>query len=122
MQFEEALKLMREGAKITHPIFEDDEYFEGCYIGLPSYYDDNGNLVEDTFEQQKQRGMSIVKMKGDRQHPDMGNMGGGIDSMCYPGTFIIKEEFMKPSCKHGNMPQLNLFLVMSVEWKIWEKK
>lgn len=105
MIFEDALKLMREGKKITHPHFESDVYFQACYVGF----------TEETFETKKSRGMSIVKMKGDNQHEDMGS--GNLDSMLYTGTLILKP--LPEKCKHGFMPQINLFLIMSDDWKIY---
>ncbi len=103
MIFEEALKALREGKKIRSPFFEDDEYLMGCYIGLPDYYDDNGILIQESFEDRKSRGLSIVKMKGDRQHNDM-----------VP---------FRQSCRNPELhiyPQLNLFLVMREDWEIIE--
>lgn len=102
MKFEEALNLMRSGAKITHPCFEEDIYFMACRVSC---------MGEDL-------GASIVKMKGEHQHPDM--IAGSIDDMFYPGTFIPKEEVFEKPCKHGRKPQLDLFLVMSDEWSIYE--
>lgn len=61
MILEEALKLMREGKKIRHPLFEDDEYLMGCYVTIPGM----------SYEDAKRNGISVVKMKGDCQHPDM---------------------------------------------------
>lgn len=101
MKFEEALAQMRLGAKITNPYLEDDVYFQACRISL---------MGEDF-------GVSIVKMKGDFKHPDMGC--GSIDDMLYPGTFILKEEIFK-TCKHGYLPQLDLLLVMNEDWCLYE--
>ena len=115
MKFEDALREMRMGAKITHKYLGEDVYLMGCYRGFPSFYDDNGNLVEETFEQKKERGMSIIKMKGEYAHEDMGM--GIIDDMVHPGTLIIKEKYLQPPCKHGNFPMLNLLLIMSDAWE-----
>lgn len=107
MKFEEALSAMRVGAKITHPRhFESDVYFQACKIGLM--------FSETPIEDQS---LSIVKMKGEYIHEDMG-MGDSIDNMVYPGTMLIKEKYLEKPCKHGNFPQLNLLLIMSDEWEI----
>lgn len=92
MKFEDALARMRAGAHITHPIFDDegDVYFIACKSGLPGM-------------PKKKYWLSMVKMKGDAQHPDM--LGG---------------EFSEKPCKHGNHPQLNLNLIMSEDWQVWE--
>jgi len=82
MKFEEALDALRYGAKIRHPSFDDDVYFMGCYVSLIG--------VKESFEETKARGMSIVKMKGDKQHPEM----------------------LGPT-----VPTLNLFLVMADNWE-----
>lgn len=63
MKFENALQQLRQGKKIRHPIFPDNEYLMGCYVSLI--------FSDETFEEKKARGMSIVKMKGDKEHPDM---------------------------------------------------
>ncbi len=106
MKFEDALAQMRLGAKITHPTLDNDVYFQACRIGL---------MFHDTPKEQCP--ISIVKMKGNRQHPDMGT-GGSIDDMLHPGTLIFKDEVFERPCKHGYFPQLNLFLVMSEDWEI----
>lgn len=94
MKFEEALKQMREGKKIRHPSFEDDIYFQACFVSLVG--------LEEALEEKKARSMSIVKMKGDRQHPDM------------QPTF---KECMNP-CKHGSTPQISIFLLMADNWDV----
>lgn len=88
MKFEEALTKMREGSKITHPSFEEDVYLQACRVGI--IFDSN---FKETWP------ISIVKMKGDRQHEDM--------------MPIHRER-----CIHGLTPQLNLFLVMSEDWEV----
>jgi len=100
MKFEDALSAMRKGAKIRSPFFESDEYLMACYVSMK--FD-----PEETFEKAKERGMSIVKMKGDRQHPDMGS--GDMDR--------IPKDFLNP-CKHGYFPQINLLLLMRDDWEI----
>jgi hypothetical protein len=103
MNFESALVQLKLGKKITHPSFDEEIYFMGCYISIL------GTKLPDIY---------IIKMKGDYQHEDMGS--GTIDDMLYPGTLIIKDEVFEPPCKHGTHPQLDLFLVMSDEWQVIE--
>jgi hypothetical protein len=105
MIFEEALKLLREGKKIRHPTFEDDVYLSGCYLTLKTIIDDDGNELADSLEDAKERGMSIVLMKGDRQHKDMMHQN-------FPSE--------QPCCnpKLHSFPQLNLFLIMSDDWEV----
>jgi hypothetical protein len=107
MKFEEALTLMRQGKKITHSSLGENVYFQACRIGF---------MFDET--PLEERPISIVKMFGDRQHPDMGT-AGSIDDMLYPGTLIVKPEVFKEPCKHGHFPQLNLFLVMADDWEEW---
>ncbi len=99
MKFEEAITLMREGKKIAHQSLGENVYLQACRVGLM--------FDETPFED---RPISIVKMLGDRQHPDMGTMGP--DDICFPGTMMVRSEVLKEPCKHGNHPQLNLVLVM----------
>lgn len=134
MKLEEALKLLREGKKIHHPTFSDDEYLSGCYVGFPDYIDDNGNLIKDTFEQRKERGMSIVKMKGDRQSDEIPGKSCYIAKIKRQLKEILSDNDYK---KYHNIyteiqigkifdndifkyPQLNLFLLMSDEWEVIE--
>ena len=105
MKFEEALSALRQGAKIHHPHMPKDECLMGCYVGFPSFYDDNGNLVEDSFEDQKKRGMSIVKMKGEYKHPDMRSYNWPERQAC-----------CNPELH--SYPQLNLLMLMSDDWEI----
>ena len=106
MKFEDALIQMRAGKKITHPVFDDDVYFMACRLSIA--------FMQMPLEDMP---ISIVKMKGDLQHPDMGIVGSP-DDICYPGRLIPKEKFLEKPCKHGFTPQLDLFLVMSDEWKV----
>lgn len=94
MKFEEALSLMRGGKKITHAYLGEDVYLQACHV---KFVWENTTPIEE-------QSISIVKMQGDRQHIDM-----------FPNTNILIEP-----CKHGNCPQLNLFLVMSNDWEIVE--
>src|ERR1700722_6861081 len=98
MRFEEALVELRNGKKITHPSLGENVYLMGCYVGFKG--------GEETFEEKKARGMSIVKMKGDCMHPDMGM--GSLEHL----------PKMENICKHGTYPQLNLMLVMADNWEI----
>lgn len=107
MIFEEALAEMRQGKKIRHPHFDSDVYLMACRVGF---------IFDDTPT--SERPISIVKMRGDSQHEDMGS--GNIDDIVYPGTLIIKEKYLEKPCKHGNYPQLNLLLIMSDEWEVFE--
>ncbi len=91
MKFEEALTQMRLGKKITEPNLGDDVYLQACRVGLM------GMPQEDMP-------ISIVKMQGDRQHPDMGT--GRLEHA------FSMQTMLEPPCKHGFCPQLNLFLVM----------
>ena len=107
MKFEDALREMRMGAKITHKYLGEDVYFMGCYVTFKGI-DDSGRIREPTEqerEESKQRGISIVKMLGDKQHPDMIHKNFPIKQNC---------------CDHGlhDCPQLNLFLITSDDWEI----
>ncbi len=104
MNFEDALMQLRAGKKITHPNFDEGIYFMGCYVSIM------GERLSNSI--------SIVKMKGDYQHEDMGS--GSIDDMFHPGTMLVKDEVFAKPCKHGHHPQLDLFLVMSDEWTVIE--
>lgn len=103
MIFEEALAELRKGNKIRHPDMPEDEYFMGCYVTINPLLHPNGI---ETFKMIQLRGMSIVKMKGDRQHPDM-----GIGSL----EHIPRD--LTP-CKHGNTPQICIFLLMANDWEL----
>lgn len=114
MKFEDALSALRLGEKIRHTNMQDDEYFMGCYIGFPDYYDDNGNLITESFEEKKARGMSIVKMKGDKMHPDMKHHLPCKEHM----DLLNKYPFLKEKI---SFPTINLLLIMSNDWKIIDK-
>lgn len=133
MKFEEALAALREGEKIWHPTFSDDEYLAGCYVGMPDYYDDNGKLVVETFGERKSRGMSIVRVKDDRQHDSMAGRLNYVAKIKRELKKILSEEDFKKyhRCLWTEIeiskifdedvfmyPQLNLFLIMSDDWKI----
>ena len=103
MKFEEALTALRAGSKIRHNTMEPDEYLVGCYIGLPG----------ENFEESKSRGMSIVRIKGDREHPDMRPLLSFTKQM----DLIDKYPFLKEKI---TFPTINLFLIMSDDWELIE--
>jgi hypothetical protein len=122
MKFEEALTALREGAKIWHPTFSDDEYLAACRVG---FIGDNDTPLEE-------KPISIVRMKGDRQADDMAGVLNYVAKIKRQLKKILTEEDYK---KYHNMytemdiadifdkdifkfPHLNLFLIMSDEWKI----
>lgn len=110
MIFEDALAQMRLGKKITHPSLEEGVYFQACRVGF-----DFLDIPREEWP------ISVVKMKGEFEHEDMGHRGS-IDDDLIPGTLILKAEsvkkiFEKP-CKHGKLPQLELFLIMSDQWEL----
>jgi hypothetical protein len=121
MKFEEALAALREGAKIWHPTFADDEYLSACRVGF---------IGDDTPLEDKP--ISIARIKGDRQHDSMAGRLNYVAKIKRQLKAILTEEDYK---KYHNIytemniskifdddffefPQLNLFLVMSDEWKI----
>jgi len=121
MNFEDALKAMRSGAKITHPSFEDDEYLSACRVGL---------IGDDT--PLDERPLSVARMKGDRQADIMAGKLNYIAKIKRQLKKILSDEDYK---KYHNIytemdigdifdndiflfPQLNLFLVMSDAWEI----
>jgi hypothetical protein len=103
MIFEEALKAMRNGKKIRISFMPEDEYYAACYVTF-KFSDDQ----EKELEEAKERGMSIVWMKGKFQHPDMG--GGNPDKIDW-------NKITNP-CKHGNYPMMNLLWIMHNDWEI----
>lgn len=109
MKFEDALTQLRAGKKITHPSFEPDVYFMACRVSL---------MFSETPKDEMP--ISIVKMQGDRQHLDM-RAGGSIDNMLYPGTLMLRPEVFEQPCKHGHFPQLDLYLVMADDWKLYDE-
>jgi hypothetical protein len=110
MIFEDALAQMRLGKKITHKSLGDDVYLQACRIGFRFL-----EIPEDEWP------IYVVKMKGECEHEDMGSRN--IDDDLIPGTLIFKDKvldkiFEKP-CKHGKLPQLELFLIMSDAWEFY---
>ncbi len=106
MIFEEALAELRKGKKILHPLFEEDEYLMGCYVGL--------KFCEESFEQAKERGISISKMKGEFAHPDMVPRLPIFEAM----DLCEKYPFLKDKIM---CPQLNLFLIVSDDWVVLDE-
>ncbi len=131
MKFEEALTALRQGARIRHPTFADDEYLAGCYVTLKTIIDDDGKeLIDDAQE----RGMNIVRVKGDWQHDSMGGKLNYVNKIKRQLKNILTEDDYK---KYHNLnvdmyiadifdndifayPQLNLFLVMADDWEIFK--
>lgn len=119
MIFEEALKAMREGAKIRHPHWEEDEYLMGCYLGII--------FLEESLEEKKKRDIFIVKMKGEYQHPDMTPhpelYGLNFDQYIGKVNQLMLEGKIPEPCSRPELhkyPQLNLLLIMSDDWEIVE--
>lgn len=123
MKFEDALTEMRNGKKIWHPTFANDECLMACRVGL---------LGDDTPLNEKP--ISIVKIKGDRQHDEMAGIYNYIGKIKRKLKEILDEEDYK---KYHNIyteigiyeifdndifkyPQLNLFLIMSDDWEVIE--
>jgi len=121
MKFEEALTALRSGKKIRHPLFDDGVYLMGCRIGFV--------FNEKPFEE---RPISIVKMKGDKQHHDMVGRLGYVSKIREQLKNILTEEDYK---KYHNIytefdiadifdndifrsPQISLLLVMHDDWEI----
>lgn len=113
MNFEEALSKLREGKKIRHPHFEEDVYLVGCYVSLKTIIDDDGKELADSFEESKERGMSITLKKGDNIHPDM-----------YPR--IPFREYVALCDKYPfiqdklSFPTINLLLIMADDWVVMD--
>lgn len=121
MKFEEALMALREGKKIWHPSFDEDEYLIACRLG---FIGDDSPLEENPI--------TIARIKGNRQHDTMAGKLNYVAKIKRQLKKILTEEDFK---KYHNMytemdimeifdndlfatPQLSLFLVMSDEWKI----
>lgn len=122
MKFEVALAALREGAKIWHPTFADDEYLVACRV----------SFIHDAIPFEG-RPISIVRMKGDRQHDNMAGKLNYVAKIQHELKKILTEEDFKKYYKNlyteieiskifdedvFRFPQLNLFLVMSDDWKI----
>lgn len=123
MIFEEALAQMRQGKKIRHPHFKDDEYLSACRVSLTG---DNTPINEQPI--------SIVKIKGDRQADIMAGKLNYIAKIKRQLKKILTEEDYK---KYHNIytemdigeifdddifkyPQLNLLLIMCDDWEVME--
>lgn len=98
MKLEQALCLLREGKKIWHPGMANDEYYMACKIFLHS------DLLQDSiiFDELP---LSIVWMKEGKEHPDMKFQWDMYDPKTDP-------------CKHGMSPMINLYWIISDEWKM----
>lgn len=103
MKFEDALAALRLGGKIRHPGMPDDEYYMVCRVTLrPEFLvNEVGAPLPPPFDMP----LSIVWMKGDKQHPDMLYKWNAYDPKNDP-------------CKHGMSPMINLLWLMSDEWEI----
>lgn len=97
MNFEEALTALRAGGKIRYPHMPEDEYYMACRFILHPIISQPICIDEMS--------MSIVWMKGDRQHPDMAYKWNPYDPKTDP-------------CKHGMNPMINLLWLMSEDWQI----
>lgn len=104
MNIENALDALRAGKKIWHPGMGEDEYYQGCYIGIKN---ELFGLPPESFEDIKARGMGIVWMKDGKEHPEMRPRWNMYDPKTDP-------------CKHGMYPMINLLWLMSDEWKIYD--
>ncbi len=99
MILEEALSKMRKGKKIRISYMPEDEYYQACRVSIHPDISKPINIIEMP--------MSIVWMKGERQHPDMMHRWNPYDPETDP-------------CKHGMLPMINLLWLMSDEWEIVE--
>lgn len=103
MKFEDALSQMRLGKKITHKHLGENVYLQACRLGL--MFDDSP--IYDMP-------ISIVKMKGEYQHPDMLpplSFSQQMDLLnIYP---ILRDKITYPT--------INLLLIMSDDWIVLEE-
>lgn len=97
MKLELALIELRFGKKIWHPGMADNEYYMACRISIRP--DISKPIRIDEMP------MSIVWMRGDRQHPDMKPFWNPYDKNTDP-------------CKHGLSPMINLLWLMSEQWVV----
>lgn len=102
MIFEDALKLLREGKKITHPYFEDDEYFVRCYHDLLGHF----------AEENGKRKVFITKMKGEYLHEDM------KPNFDLWNPSVSNEELWKQKNSGASIP---LILLTSKHWEEYLK-
>lgn len=122
MKFEEALSALRSGKKIRHPSFDNDEYLSACRVGFKF----NDTPIDECP-------ISIVRCKGDRQHDTMAGRLNYVGKIKRQLKNILNEDDYKKyhtfytEIEIGKIfeedmfrfPQLNLFLVMSDEWEIF---
>lgn len=97
MKFEEALKALRNGAKIQHPSMPEDEYYMSVRVSLRPVVTKPINIWEMPE--------SIIWMKDGREHPE------------YRPSYNPNDPKTDP-CKHGMSPMINLLWLMSEEWKV----
>lgn len=98
MIFEDALKLLRDGKKITHPYLKEDEYFMACYMGFV--------FTDEDIEEIKKRGISIVKMKGNKEHAEMRPP---------------KIDWLETELHPFNMPSIPIFALIQDDWEEYIK-
>lgn len=118
MIFEEALKALRNGAKIRHPEMKEDEYFMGAlkHVEFDAHFEFISAFRHVKFDVPveylnealyKDRAIRMVKMKGNYLHPDMPESKAILNNLqSYLPTF----EGM-----------LQLSWIMSNEWEIIEQ-
>ncbi len=94
MIFEEALALMRKGIKVTHISYAKDEYLVSSYIR----------------DKQKNKYLTLIKYKGNKQHSDM------ISPISITERLSIRLDISK---KIPCYPHINLLLLMCDKWEIF---
>lgn len=99
MKFEEALAAMRDGKKIRHPTFKENEYLMVCKLKI--------NPILKLSEEEIPNIISVVKMQGEFMSEDMKFK-----------NWPTKQNCCQPEL-HNN-PQLNLLLIMCDDWEIVE--
>jgi hypothetical protein len=115
MIFEEALALLRQGKKIRHPSFDEDEFLMGCYRSIDGFEWDEDKfrfkhkekLSDEEWNRAKSLGMSIVRMKGEFIHKNNG------PHFKFP---------LSAPCGYHELhlyPQINLFLLMQDNWELY---
>jgi hypothetical protein len=136
MKFEDALTALRNGAKIWHPTFYDNECLVACRSGL------EGNILgayrvglkDDTETPFNEKYISIVKMKKDKQVDEMAGIFNYVSKIKKQlMNILIEEDYEKYRNTHTNLsiyeifdkdifkfPQLNLLIIMSDEWMMLE--
>lgn len=124
MKFEEALQHLREGKKIRNPYFEENVYLMACRVGL----------IGDSHTPIEEKPISIVKMKGDRQHDEMlGKMNYVAKIKKQLKNILTDEEYKKYHNSYTEIyiakifdqdifkyPHINLLLIMLDDWEVIE--